>query len=267
MKNDFPEHLTAFFTKYLTLHKGLSVHTIASYSDTFILFFQYCWESRSMKQENIGFSIFSRDLVMGFCTWIESERNCSTTTRNLRLTALHSFFRYVQSESPAYAYLCSEILGIPMKKSPKKPPEHLMDIEIKMLLAEPDVHTREGIRDLAMLALLYDTGTRISELISLDRGDLKLSGKTTVRVIGKGNKMRLIPVSPEAGNILKAYLKSNCIDMNQTVSPLFFNRSNNRLTRPGVTYILQKYVAMARDKNPGSFGKTVSAHTVRHYGE
>jgi len=151
-----------------------------------------------------------------------------------------------------------------MKKSPKKPPEHLMDIEIKMLLAEPDVHTREGIRDLAMLALLYDTGTRISELISLDRGDLRLSGKTTVRVIGKGNKMRLIPVSPEAGNILKAYLKSNCIDMNQTVSPLFFNRSNNRLTRPGLTYILQKYVAMARDKNPGSFGKTVSAHTVRH---
>jgi integrase/recombinase XerD len=106
-------------------------------------FFQYCWESCSIRQEKIGFSLFTKDFVMGFCDWIESERNCSTTTRNLRLTALHSFFRYVQSKSPAYAYLCSDILGIPMKKSPKKPPEHLMDIEIKMLLAEPDVIPRE----------------------------------------------------------------------------------------------------------------------------
>ncbi|MDC3418381.1 tyrosine-type recombinase/integrase [Aquibacillus sp. 3ASR75-54] len=109
--------------------------------------------------------------------------------------------------------------------------------------------------------------TQEPELVSwihLNRGDLRLSGKITVRVIGKGNKMRLIPISPKTGNILKAYFKSNGIDMDQTGSPLFFNRSNNRLTRPGVTYILQKYVAMARDKNPGYFTKTVSAHMVRH---
>lgn len=217
-----------------------------------------------MRQEHIDFSLFSQDLVMNFCDWIESERNCCATTRNLRLTALHSFFKYVQAESPAHAGLCRDILGIPMKKSPQKPPEHLTDIEIKMLLAEPNVHTREGIRDLAMLALLYDTGTRISELINLSRGDLRLSGKITVQVTGKGNKMRLIPVSPHTGNILKAYLKSHGLDMNQAASSLFFNRSRTRLTRPGVTYILQKYVTMARDKNPGYFEKTVSAHMVRH---
>ncbi|MDC3418380.1 tyrosine-type recombinase/integrase [Aquibacillus salsiterrae] len=164
MKNSFPEHLTAFFTKHLTLHKGLSENTIASYSDTFILFFQYCRESCSIRQEQIDFSLFSKEFIMDFCNWIESERNCSVKTRNLRLTALPSFFRYVLSETPKYASMCSDILAIPMKKSPKKTPEHLTDIEIKMLLAEPDVHTREGIRDLAILALLYDTGTRISEL-------------------------------------------------------------------------------------------------------
>lgn len=264
MKNSFPKHLTAFFIKHLTLHKGLSENTIASYSDTFILFFQYCRESYSVRQEHIDFPFISKDLIIGFCNWIESERNCSVKTRNLRLTALHSFFRYVQTESPKYASICSDILAIPMKKGPKNPPQHLTDIEIKMLLAEPDVKKREGIRDLALLALLYDSGARISELINLSRGDLRISGKITIQVKGKGNKMRLIPVSPEAGNILKAYLKSNKIDMGQTESPLFFNRSHNHLTRPGVTYILRKYVKMAKDKNPGYFKKTVSAHIVRH---
>lgn len=132
-----------------------------------------------------------------------------------------------------------------------------------MLLSEPDVHTKAGIRDLAILALLYDSGTRISELLYLNRGDVRITTKTTIRVIGKGNKMRLIPISPETGNIIKAYLKSNRIDMEQADAPMFYNRSGNRLSRPGITYILQKYAVRARKQNPGYLETVITAHMVR----
>lgn len=264
MKNNFPDYLTAFFTKHLTLHKGLSGNTVASYSDTFILFFQFCQVMCNIKQESIDFTTFNKKLVSDFCDWIESGRGCSISTRNLRLTAIHSFCRYVQAESPAYSSVCRDIINIPMKKCIKKPPNHLLDVEIKMLLAEPDVHTKAGIRDLAILALLYDSGTRVSELLNLNRGDMRITTKTTIRVIGKGNKMRLIPISPETGSIIKAYLKSNRIDMAQADDPMFYNRSGNRLSRPGITYILQKYAVRAREQNPGYLEIDITAHMVRH---
>lgn len=264
MKINFPDYLTTFFTKYISLHRGLSPNSIASYSDTFILFFRYCMEIHSIRQERMTFSIMSKALVAEFCEWIEVDRNCSIATRNLRLTAMHTFFRYLQSEAPEHAALCRDILGIPMKKSANKPPVHLQDIEIKMLLAEPNVHTKAGIRDLAMLALLYDTGARVSEIINLNVGDVTINARATVRITGKGNKMRLVPVSPETSNIMKAYLKSNKIERSIVGQPLFVNRSGDKLTRPGVTYILQKYVALAKEKNSGYFEKVVSPHVVRH---
>ena len=264
MKNNLPNYLTAFFTKFLTLQKGLSEHTIASYSDTFILFFQFCQDVRHIRQRNIDFNIFNKELVADFCEWIESGRGCSVSTRNLRLTAIHSFCRYVQAGSPADASVCRDILNIPMKKSTMKPPTYLLDIEIKMLLSEPDVYTKDGIRDLAILALLYDSGSRVSELLNLSRGDLRITSKITIRITGKGNKMRLIPISPETGSIIKAYLKSNRIDMDQADAPMFYNRSGNRLSRPGLTYILQKYAVKARQHNPGYLEKDVTAHMIRH---
>jgi len=264
MKNDFQDYLTTFFTKYITLQRGFSENSVSSYSDTFIVFFRYCQEVHSMRQEKMNFSTMSKDLITEFCEWLEKDRNCSITTRNLRLTALQTFFRYVQAEAPQYASLCRDILGIKLKKNTRKPPSHLQGIEIKMLLAEPDVHTKEGLRDLAILALLYDTGTRISELINLRVGDVTLNTIATVRVIGKGNKMRLVPISPETANIITAYLKSNKIDSKNTEQPLFVNRSMNKLTRPGVTYILKKYVSLAKAKNPGYFTKDVTPHIIRH---
>lgn len=264
MKNDFQDYLTTFFTKYITLQRGFSENSVSSYSDTFILFFRYCQEVHSMRQEKMNFSTINKGLVTEFCDWIEEDRNCSISTRNLRLTALHAFFRYVQSEAPQYAALCRDILEIKMKKNARKPPSHLQGIEIMMLLAEPDVHTKEGLRDLAIMALLYDTGARISELINLCVGDITINATATVRVIGKGNKMRLVPISPETANIIVAYLKSNKIDRKNAQQPLFINRSMKKLTRPGITYILKKYVNLAKEKNPGYFTKEVTAHIIRH---
>lgn len=264
MKNDFQDYLTTFFTKYITLQRGLSENSVSSYSDTFIIFFRYCQEVHSIRQEKMKFSTMSKGLVNEFCEWIEKDRNCSISTRNLRLTALHAFFRYVQSEAPQYAALCRDILGIRMKKNTRKPPSHLQGIEIKMLLAEPDVRSKKGLRDLAIMALLYDTGARISELVNLCVGDITVNSTATVRIIGKGNKMRLVPISPETANIITAYLKSNKVDRKNSDQPLFVNRSMCKLTRPGITYILKKYVNLAKEKNPDYFTNDVSPHIIRH---
>ena len=264
MKNDFQDYLTTFFTKYITLQRGFSENSVSSYSDSFIFFFRYCQEAHAIRQEKMNFTAMSKNLITGFCEWLEKDRNCSISTRNLRLTALQTFFRYVQAEAPQHAALCRDILEIKRKKNTRKAPSCLQGIEIKMLLAEPDAHSKEGLRDLAVLALLYDTGTRISELINLRVGDVTINTVATVRVIGKGNKMRLLPISPETANIITAYLKSNKIDSNNPVQPLFVNRSKMKLTRPGVTYILKKYVDLARAKNPGYFTIDVTPHIMRH---
>lgn len=263
-KVEFSDQLTNFFGKYLTLQRGLSNNSIASYSDAFILFFRYCHDVYGIHAERITFSRINKEIIIGYCMWLENERGCSIKTRNLRLTAIHSFLRYVQINQPEHAALCRDILNIPMKKCDTKPPVHLLDEEIKMLFAGPDIHTKEGIRDLAIMTVLYDTGARVSELTMLKIGEINMHKPSTVRIIGKGNKMRLVPVSQETTNIITVYIKSNKIDPSQKESYLFSNSNGNHLTRPGINYILNKYVVLAREHNPGYFRVGVTAHVMRH---
>lgn len=264
MKTDFPDCLTSFFSQYLKLQRGLSDNSIASYSDSFLLFFRYCKDICGMQPERISFRKINRELILGYCQWLEEKKNSSAKTQNLRLTAIHSFFRYVQMQIPEQSALCRDILSIPMKKCVKKPPSHLSDTEIKMLFAEPNIHTKKGIRDLAIMVVLYDSGTRVSELINLKIEDISLLKTATVKIIGKGKKMRLIPVSAETAGIIKAYYKSNRIDCSKGDSYLFANKKGEPLTRPGINYILDKYVRLARLHNPNYFSTHVTAHVMRH---
>lgn len=165
MKIDFPEMLTSFFGQYLELQKGLSPNTVSSYSDSFLLLFTYYKDTLDISPDKITFKNISRDSILGFCNWLESTRKSSIKTRNLRLTAIHAFFRYAIMQDPSQLALCTGVLDIPMKKCEKKPPVHLSADEMKLLFAEPDAKTKKGIRDLAIMTLLYDTGARVSELI------------------------------------------------------------------------------------------------------
>ena len=264
MKCDFPECLTAFFSKYLELHRGLSRNTIASYSDTFLLLFAYYEEKLGRRPNKLTFDDISRESVIEFCQWLEDTRNSSSKTRNLRLTAIHSFFRFVEMRYPSKISLCREILSIPAKKHEKKLPIHLSDKEVKMLLAEPDIRTKQGIRDLAIMALLYDSGARVSELTKLKMSDIQLEGTATVRIVGKGLKQRIVPISPPTASIIKAYIKSIQPDVVFSDRTFFTNSSEGRLTRPGINYILDKYVQKARINNPGHFNTKVTAHVMRH---
>ena len=265
MKSDFPEMLTAFFGQYLELHKGLSPNTISSYSDAFLLLFAFYKETYRIAPERIKFQDISRASIMEYCNWLENARNSSAKTRNLRLTAIHTFFRYVTMQDPAKLALCNEILDIPMKKCEKISPVHLSAEELKVLFAAPDVKSRKGIRDLAIMTLLYDTGTRVSELIGLKVEDIRLDKKTaTVTILGKGRKQRIVPISSATADIVKVYYKSNKIDLTDYRRLVFTNNRGDALTRPGINYILDKYVQRARESNPDMFKSKVSAHVMRH---
>jgi len=151
-----------------------------------------------------------------------------------------------------------------MKKCEKTMPIHLSDEEVKMLLAEPDFRKKRGIRDLAILAVLYDSGVRVSELTSLRISDVRMCGTTTLRIVGKGRKQRLVPISSATANIIKAYYKAYNTDVSSSNRNLFANSHGEALTRPGINYILNKYVQQARQNNPGYFNVKVTAHVVRH---
>lgn len=263
-KTEFPDCLTSFFSQYLKLQRGLSDNSIASYSDAFLLFFKFCKDIYGLQPDRISFKNINGELICKYCQWLEEEKKSSIKTRNLRLTAIHSFFRFVQMQLPEYSALCRDILNISMKKCDKKPPSHLSDTEVKMLFAEPDIHTREGIRDLAIMVVLYDSGARVSELTSIKVEDVNLLKTATIKITGKGKKMRLVPVSAETARIIKAYYKSNRIDCSKGDKYLFTNKQGERLTRPGINYILDKYVKLARLHNPGYFSIHITAHVMRH---
>jgi len=261
--NDFPSYVTNFFSKYLTLQCGMSTNTVASYSDSFLLLFHYCREQKGIDPEKLTFEKLTRQLVLDFCLWLEDVRHSSIRTRNLRLTALQSFFRFVLTQSPEYAALCASILSIPQKAFVKKLPMHLSEQEMEMLFLQPDTHTTRGIRDLALMAVLFDSGMRISELANLKMGDLHLSGSpTTLKVLTKGGKLRQIPLCKEVVAILKTFLNKQ--KSLQHDSFIFTGNRGERLTRPGINYILAKYVDKARKANPGFFMVKVSAHVLRH---
>ena len=169
---DFSMLLTAFLSEYLPLQKNVSRNTIMSYRDTFKLLLFYCESEVAIPAERLIMKKLSADLIENFLIWLETERNCSISTRNLRLTAIHSFFRYAQAETPEQLYYYQKILAIPLKKKQKVIVEHLSAEGIKILLQQPDKSTSQGRRDLTLLSLMYDSGARVQEIIDLSARDV-----------------------------------------------------------------------------------------------
>ena len=261
MRDNFADHLEKFFS-HITLRRGLSKHTASAYSDAFLILFRYLEETKGLKPNQITFQHFSKECITSFCDWIENTLGNSTSTRNQRLTAIHAFFRYVQSEEPPKIALCRDILSIRMKKHRVSPPKYLSAEAMKAVLAAPDPSVHTGIRDLALLCLLYDSAARVQELIDLKVYDIAIAKPSTIRITGKGNKVRVIPILPETARILDIYMNRH--DLAVKDSPLFTNRSNQPLTRVGINYILNKYIAEVKLKYPGLIPISVTPHVVRH---
>jgi site-specific recombinase XerD len=261
---DFSRYLTDFFMKYLPHEKGASANTIAAYRDTFVLFITFM-ESENIKVGKLMLEMINKETVVKFLDWIQSERNCSSSTRNARLAAIHSFFRYVQYQNPENLYGHQKILSIKAKKTEKLPMKYLTIDGITLLLQQPDVTAGKGRRDLALLSLMYDTGIRVQELIDLTPSTMRLDKPSTIRVTGKGNKTRIIPMLEQQVRLLKNYMEEhNLLEPHANMYPLFCNGRQEKLTRAGVDYILLKYAGMARKKNSKLIPEKISCHSLRH---
>jgi len=262
---DFSKYLTDYLTRYLSHERGCSSNTIIAYRDTFILFITFMHQVKNIKAEKLFMKSITKASVVEFLDWLQSERNCGDSTRNLRLAALQSFFKYVQYQNPDNLYEYQDIMSIKVKKARKKPLNYLTVDGIKLLLEQPDITTKKGRRDLALLSLMYDTGARVQEMIDLTPSAIHLDKPYTIQITGKGNKTRIVPLLEEQGKILRNYLTEFGLLKPQARSyPLFFNSRYEKLTRAGITYILLKYADKARKMDPKLIFEKLSCHTLRH---
>lgn len=261
---DFSIHLTAFLSEYLPVQKNVSQNTIKSYRDTFKLLLRFCEAEEGIPIERLTMQKLSSDLILRFLNWLETERKCSIATRNLRLTAIHSFFRYAQAEVPESLYHYQKVLAIPVKKKRQSVVEHLSPEGIKILLEQPDRTTAQGRRDLALMSLMYDSGARVQEVIDLTVKDFTSGSNPMLVLTGKGSKTRRVPIMKNTATLVEKYISENRLDMaHKTNYPLFTNRQHNKLTKEGVAYIIGKYAVTAHetsDKVP----EKVTCHMLRH---
>lgn len=262
---NFSKYLTEFLSLYLPGERGASNNTIASYRDTFVLFLIFNKEKRNISAEKLHLKQITKNSVVEFLNWLESERNNTPATRNVRLAAIHSFFQYVQYQNPENMQEWQRILSIPVKKTEKPVINYLTVEGMKVLLAEPDQLTRSGRRNLALLSLMYNSGARVQEIIDLTPSMIRLDPPCTVKLIGKGNKARIVPLMEEQVRHLRIYMEENRLTESYANQyPLFSNSRKEKLTRAGVTYILKKYAGQARKKHPELIPDNLSCHCIRH---
>jgi integrase/recombinase XerD len=261
---DFSVHVTTFLTHYLAAQRNVSPNTIKAYRDVFTLLLRFCRDFQRIAPERLRLEQIDVPLVEAFLDYLEQERHSAPRTRNHRLAALHGFFRYVQAEEPERMFQCQQILAIPLRKYTRHTVEYLSKDHLAEILAQPDLSSHQGRRDAVLLSVLYDTGARVQELIDLSAGDVRLDAPAQVRLLGKGRKMRVVPLMEMTAQLLRDHMHENGLDRpEQFDRPLFQNRQGERLSRSGIRYILQKYVQKVRSTHL-NFKQTVSPHSMRH---
>lgn len=262
---DFSKYISDFISRYLPHEKGLSNNTIIAYRDTFVLLLEYLQKEKHLKLEKLTLDKITKEVVLDFLDWLQNTRNCGNATRNARLAAIHSFYRFLQRESLGHLHQCQKILSIGFKKSRNKSITYLTIDGMKLLLQQPDYTTLKGRRDLALLSLLYDTGARVQEIIDLTPSMLRLDTPPVIKIIGKGNRARIVPMLDAQTGHLKNYIMENRLDTaSANMYPLFFNSRKEKLTRAGIHYIVQKYFEKALEENKMLLPAKISCHSLRH---
>ena len=252
----FQELLSQFFLVHLPSARGYSHNTVASYRDSFVLLLRYLQRDKGVPPERVTFETLTPTMVEGFLAWVEEGNSAST--RNNRLAALKSFFRYAQAQAPERADLAAGILAIRTKKHPRPDPKHMTIEAVRHLL---DAARAAGARDLALLAVLYDSGARVQEVADLRVGDIRTERPATATLTGKGGKSRIIPLTPQVASLVRDHLAQSGA---QAGEPLFANRDGQPLTRSGISHILAKHASQARAANPDTVPDKPTPHMFRH---
>jgi integrase/recombinase XerD len=251
-----------FFTDYLPRQRALSPHTLQSYRDSLKLLLQFAAGTKGDPSQ-LTVAQLSVERIMAFLQSLESSRQNLISTRNVRLSAIHSFFRYFGGRCPEYLEQAQRILSIPFKRTLTRQIEHFEADEIQAVLKSvPAAHCNFD-RDLALLSLMFNTGARVSEIVGLQTGDLRLTAPCSVLLRGKGQKERTCPLWPETAALLQRLIAHRGLPPTLSV-PLFLNDRGARLTRFGVRFILNKHTAKAAQRHPSLQRKRLHPHSVRH---
>ncbi len=255
--------MNAFFNQYLAIQKGLSSNTIFAYRDALKLLFCFAADRLKKAVDKLNIEDLDDGLILAFLEHLETERKCSAKTRNARLAAIRTLFNFIGREEPSLLELARKVRSIPQKKTEHKQVDYLDEVEMKALLDSVKPDSRTGIRDKALLMLLYNTGARVSEIIDLKISDLRLDSSGQVKLLGKGKKQRACPLWTETVGLIKGYIDERDGE-NQKTELLFLNANGSPITRFGVRYIVRKYAKKATNQTPSIKSKKVGPHTFRH---
>ena len=253
--------LERFFTQRLMQERQVSPHTICSYRDTFRLFLKFTQQRLHKPPSALVLEEINAPLIVAFLDHLEKQRGLSVRSRNLRLTAIHSFFRYIAFELPTHSAQIQRVLAIPNKCFTRALVRFLTRAEVDALLAAPDRSTWFGRRDHAFILMAVQTGLRLSEITGSTRDDLVLGTGAHVRVIGKGRKERCIPLAKPTVSVLKGWLREPSKGQGRLLFP---NVKGERLSVHGVKYMLNKHAASAAQVCPSLKQKQVTVHVLRH---
>lgn len=256
------EYLASWVRRFLMEHvcgeRNLSRNTLASYRDTLVLLLPFAAQKEKCSPDRLKIEHISAVLVRSFLQHLEQGRGCSIATRNQRLAAIHALSRYI-GQVPEHMSWCADIRGIPFKKAAKKPMAYLEKHEMDALLDAPDTKTKAGQRDYALLLFLYNTGARVDEAATIKVGDLNLGRSPSVRLLGKGNKVRYCPLWSLTVKSLNLLVADRAPE-----ERVFLNRRQQPLTRFGIHALVKRYVAKAGLHVASLKTKRVSTHTMRH---
>jgi integrase/recombinase XerD len=256
-----PALLQRFFTDRLTAQLQASPNTIAGYRDTFRLLLRYASERRNRPPTKLRIEDIDAALIGDFLTHVEKVRRNSARSRNTRLAAIRSFYRYVAMNEPAHALHCQRILAMPNKRYARRTVDFIDRTEMEALLAAPDSATWIGRRDRAILLLALQTGLRVSELINLDCSDVVLGTGAHIRCEGKGRKQRSTPLRRDTIKTIEPWLRERAGDDDEPVFPTI---RGDRLSRDAVEHIVRKYTLAASKACASLNRKRVSPHILRH---
>jgi len=254
--------LRGFFTDYLPLQRALSPHTLHSYRDSLKLFLQFV-AGKKLDPSRLAVEQLTVDQVAAFLNKLETHRHNSARTRNVRLSAIHSFFRYLGAQHPEHLAQAQRLLSVPFKRTTSREIQHLEIDEIRAVLKNINQITAAGRRDFVLLSFLFNTGARVSEVVGLQARDLRLLPPASVLLRGKGRKERVCPLWLETAKALREHLEEQAIGPEEKRS-VFRNQRGQLLTRYGIRWILQKRVREATKLAPSLKGKRLHPHSWRH---
>ena len=260
MINRFSKLVQSFLTTYIIGECNYSMNTKASYSTTFHLLLEFMNKEKNIRPNKIEIETITKEVIVQFLDWLETNRNVSIQTRNQRLACIKSFYKYVQSNEPDLFDTCFLILSIKNKKVPNKMITYFSEDEIRIMINY--LNNSKDLKKLAMICVLYETAARVSEFINIKLNDLNLSDNASIILYGKGNKTRVVPISEELVKLINKYLKEAYINYGEDY--LFYSTQKKKYYRNSINKIITNLVNNLKIKYPNYFNGSYSPHSLRH---